>query len=1518
MFAWNIEEVEDGSRSSSTSEVGSNTNADPININDEKIIGPSMFSSGTLLTELEKTSPEVRNIFQELIKRIPDQNSGQVRLPIFNPARGKLGPRSWLQTVDSCLAGREMTSSDLILTLGAALEGSAANWFCRIARPGLDWPTFKSRFERSFTRVVTSAATFYDQMQIEPKTSDDYDTLFVEMFGILDSLCEDLTKEQIVTAITLAHFGRFDDRIKYILSSRERKNRETLLQELKYIKPGKRKASDDNLSDILETKRHKYSRYSEKAHYKTDLPYCKSCRARGHHTNDCRRTSTSSGADYNKVYRPKELFRDTRKEQRKRRDGKELVCYNCRNKGHFSTQCPDRKPVTKNVGICRTAQPIGQLSHNGEQFSFLFDSGAECSLVSQNLVYKFKGEKLTCNVDLTGLGNSLLKCTDQIRVPVTIDGINLSILFHVVPKIYLTLPIIVGHDIISKDFKMNVTKDKCMLVEIESSTINYPFDSLSRSDAHATQVNQPGEPSSPLCNNSFHDTINKGQEPDLGEGYPMFLCGEDNELNHLFFEGSKNYSVGMISHGNNYDDIVTGLSDEDKPSLISILKKYEPFLINGIPQSRVNTGELVISLKDPSKIVNRKPYRFSPLQQEAARKIIDELLEAKVIEPSTSEFASPALLVPKKTGGFRMCVDYRALNENTIPIRFPLPLIEDQISRLKGAKFFICLDMASGYNQIPVNSDSVEKTAFVTFHGSWQYLAMPFGLRNSAPVFQRAVMQALGNLAHEYVVVYMDDILIIAETVAQALERLERTLSALTKAGFTMNLSKCSFIVPRVSYLGYEIENGKIRPNEKKIEALSRLPPPKTVQSVQQFLGLASYFRKFVRNFSQLAAPLFRLISGPRPNKGSKSIDWQPEHEVVRQKIISILTSSPVLRIFDPNLPIELHTDASSVGYGGILINIVNKTPRIVAYFSKRTTEAESKYHSYELETLAVVKSIQNFHYYLQGYPFKVVTDCSSLKATQNKKDLIPRVQRWWTFLQSYDFTIEYRKASRMNHVDCLSRNPIDDIEYEQERIITSDIGNNLEPVLNQTPETESLVEKSERRHSRPHGRKGKSQKEKVTGDNRAVQKKINLTQISSDWLLTEQNQDPEIKQIVDKINVSEIDEEVRDTYEIRSGILCRKIQRNGRTRCLPMVPNSLKWAVVNNVHNAVVHLGWEKTVEMLYEHYWFENMSKYTRKFVENCLTCKVNKSDSGARQVQLHPIPKTCVPWHTVHLDISGKLSGKNDAKEYLFVFVDGFTKYTLLFLTKKLDGDSAIKALSNTISLFGSPSLLVVDQGRSFDNKKFKDYCGQHQITLHFIATGSSRANGQVERQMRVLKNMLTVIESEEDRTWQQAIGDVQLAINTTAHRVTKYSPMELMFGRVARPRELVVVGENISDIPSVPLDQIREQARVRLDKSANYSKVNFDKGKAKIVPFHVGDLVLLKNEERHQTKLDAKYRGPFKVQKVLEKDRYEIVSISNNRTYKYAHDRLRRVPNTADLHPSDDRISDGEDEEQPRQE
>ncbi|CAB0015346.1 unnamed protein product [Nesidiocoris tenuis] len=226
----------------------------------------------------------------------------------------------------------------------------------------------------------------------------------------------------------------------------------------------------------------------------------------------------------------------------------------------------------------------------------------------------------------------------------------------------------------------------------------------------------------------------------------------------------------------------------------------------------------------------------------------------------------------------------------------------------------------------------------------------------------------------------MDDLLVIADTIPQAMERLEKVLEVLTQAGFYLNLEKCSFIIKRVQYLGFEVEAGEIRPNPAKIEALTQLPPPKTVTELRQFIGLASYFRRFVPDFSKIMAPLFRMTS-------SKSgLDWTNEHEQIRKDVIRILTTAPVLMIFDQKHPIELHTDASSVGFGAILIHKVEGRPHVVEYFSKRTTPAESKYHSYELETLAVKYAVEHFRQYLMGNRFTVVTDCNSLRASRAKK----------------------------------------------------------------------------------------------------------------------------------------------------------------------------------------------------------------------------------------------------------------------------------------------------------------------------------------------------------------------------------------------------------------------------------------------------------------------------------------------------------------------------------------------------
>ncbi|CAH2105837.1 unnamed protein product [Euphydryas editha] len=889
-----------------------------------------------------------------------------------------------------------------------------------------------------------------------------------------------------------------------------------------------------------------------------------------------------------------------------------------------------------------------------------------------------------------------------------------------------------------------------------------------------------------------------------------------------------------------FDYIDTDVPFEYRPQLEAVLNEFSASFSRGVATSRVNTGQLEIRLIDPTKVVQRRPYRLGADERQVVRNKVNELLKAGVIRPSCSPFSSPVLLVKKKDGSDRMCVDYRELNNNTVADRYPLPLIEDQVARLGGAKWYTCLDAVSGYHQIPVEPSSIEKTAFVTPDGQWEYLTMPFGLRNATSVYQRAVMQALGELGHTFVVAYVDDLLILASDVEQGISRLRLVLDVLTKAGFSLNLSKCAFLKRRVEYLGFVIEDGRVMPNPKKIEALTRLPPPGTVTQLRQFIGLASYFRQFVPQFSKIMAPLFKLT-----NTKFREINWQSIHEQIRQHIIVTLTSQPVLKIFDPNLPIEIHTDASADGYGAVFIQKVDGKQHPVAYYSRRTSPAESRYHSYELETLAVVNAVKHFSHYLKGRKFTIVTDCNSVKATKNKAELSPRVHRWWAYLQSFEFDIVYREGSRMKHVDCLSRNP------HLPSIPSHDIKQHVE------------------------------------------QKRVNIAELSRDWLQVEQEKDPEIQKIVSDIQNEVISEDIRKTYEVRSGILCRKIQRNARSRWLPIVPRSFRWSVVNNVHESIMHLGWEKTLEKIYEHYWFEGMSKFVRKFVENCITCRISKPKSGRIQAELHPIPKINVPWHTVHIDVSGKLSGKNDVKEYVFVVVDAFTKFVLLFHSLNIDSQSSIRVLESSASLFGAPTRVIADQGRCFASKEFTNYCKSRNIELHLIATGSSRANGQVERVMGILKSMLTVVESSKDRSWQDALGEAQLAINSTVNRVTKASPLELMIGKVARPLGLMTV--NNDEVIEVDLNTIREHAAQNIQDTALYDKARFDKNKATVRRFDVGDYVLIENEERNQTKLDAKFRGPFKIIEVLDNDRYSLKSLNSKRTYKYSHDRLRKIPN-----------------------
>lgn len=365
-----------------------------------------------------------------------------------------------------------------------------------------------------------------------------------------------------------------------------------------------------------------------------------------------------------------------------------------------------------------------------------------------------------------------------------------------------------------------------------------------------------------------------------------------------------------------------------------------------------------------------------------------------------------------------MCIDFRTLNAVTTRDNFPLPLIEDQLDLLEGKKYFTILDLKNGFFHIKMHEDSVKYTSFVTPLGRYEFERIPFGLKGAPLKFQRFVTQVFKKQINAgEVLVYLDDFLIATETMEHHLQVLEEIFKLLVANLLELRLDKCQFLQTKLDYLDYTITREGIRPTERGLETIKRFPFPRNVRDVQSFLGLCSYFRKFVENFSVIAKPLYDLTK-----KNAEFYFGETERQTF-ETLKNRLMDAPILSLYSPRDETELHCDASAAGFGAILMQ--RKTDRKfhpVLYFSKRTTDNESRYHSFELETLAIIYALRRFRTYLLGINFKIITDCQALSLTLKKKETNPRIARWVLKLQNYDYTLEHRTGVRMSHVDALSR----------------------------------------------------------------------------------------------------------------------------------------------------------------------------------------------------------------------------------------------------------------------------------------------------------------------------------------------------------------------------------------------------------------------------------------------------------------------------------------------------------------
>ena len=860
----------------------------------------------------------------------------------------------------------------------------------------------------------------------------------------------------------------------------------------------------------------------------------------------------------------------------------------------------------------------------------------------------------------------------------------------------------------------------------------------------------------------------------------------------------------------------TGLSTTEQRAAKDLLLTYRDTFSTGdgdVGCTRLVQHEIPVTNEDP---VRQRYRRIPPAQFHLVKEHVHELLRRGIVRPSSSPYASPIVVVQKKTGEIRLCVDYRELNARTRKDAYPLPRIDESLDALSGARWFSTLDLASGYNQVPMAEKDKEKTAFCTPFGLFEFNRMPFGLCNAPGTFQRLMERIFGDQSLQSLLLYLDDIVIFSTTFSQHLQRLDLVLSRLRHHQLKLKLSKCHFFQSQVQYLGHIVSAAGVATDPEKIRAVTEWPAPTTLKELRAFLGFASYYRRFVEGFAKLAAPLHRLVgecqgsrSQPKPKLTAITPYWNADCATAFQELKRRLTTAPVLAYADFKLPFVVEIDASYHGLGAVLSQEQEGRRRPIAFASRGLRKSErnmNNYSSMKLEFLALKWAVtEKFREYLLGHSFTVYTDNNPLSYVQTTAKLAAVEQRWASQLAQFHFTIKYRPGPSNQNADALSRLPpkAPAEPAPTPTWVTDDTQGNAASVT--AAPTRTPTELARLQITDPV-----------------------LKEVWYWWTLKRPPTEEERRRA--SSGARDLLKQWQRLEE-QDGVLYRAVYlppSKTLTKQL-LMPAALQTEVMQQLHDGHGHQGIERTTALIQERCYWPGMRSRIERWCKDCRRCQVAKAVRPTIKTSMGHLTASR-PLEVVAMDFT-TIEKSSDGYENLLIVTDVFTKFTQAYPTRDQRAPTVVKILAEKwFYTYGVPSQLHSDQGRNFESELVKQLCKLYGITKTRTTPYHPQGNGQCERFNRTLFDLLRTLPSGQKRRWPRLLPQLLFAYNTTTHHTTGFSPFELMFGRRPQLPVDALLGQATESPPPEDLDAwmiehrshlqtVYQTARRRLEAAAD---------------------------------------------------------------------------------------------------